>query len=172
MTIGDTSPEALASVIVFCYTNELQPNKSLAAFPDLPCDKEVAEPSREFRDRLLDIYLLADRLLLPSLAKMACIEFFNDLWEDNSPEDEPSPVFAKRIYQLLPASDAIFKPLLTAWGVVESRDPGDGDSNKASLRRLVEEEDPHGYRAARYMDSTRTNGRDYWKAADQALNWY
>lgn len=76
MNIGDTTPEALAAAIIFCYSDKLAPSAINHAFPDVPRETDLARHSVQ-RECFMEIYLLADRLILPILAKRAAVAFIS-----------------------------------------------------------------------------------------------
>lgn len=175
MNIGETTPTGLAAIIIFCYTNKLEPFEGITAFPDLPQNSKPAKFSKMHYAQLLDICLLADRLLLPSLAGKACAEFFGDLQEGDEVQeggndwDEGILTFVRRIYQRLPTSDNAFKPVLTAYGMAETHQL-DGDDDIA-MRRLLVQEDPAGYCAAQFMDDWHAKA-GYWECTNRAMEGF
>lgn len=149
MNIGETTPVALAAVIIFCYTNKLRVDCGKWAFPDLP-PHNVDPASQVYRDRLLDMYLLADRLLLTDLVKKTSVTFIDSLAvlkENKTGSNENICSFLRETYRRLPVGDAMLRPLLTAWAVTEIHDYNDDDD----IYDLLLEEDEPGYRAAQFI---------------------
>lgn len=149
MNIGETTPVALAAIIIFCYTNKLNSASGRAAFPDLS-PHSVDKKSQVYRDRLLDIYLLADRLLLADLSKQTPTAFIGSLAilkTNKTPFGENICMFLRGTYRRLPVGDVMLKSLVSAWAVAETGNE-DFAGNVYDLRL---EEDEYGCRAAQFI---------------------
>lgn len=145
MNIGDTTPEALAAAIIFCYSDKLAPTAIQDAFPDVPRETDIARHSVQ-RECFMEIYLLADRLLLPALAKKAAIAFVGHIKFVTTKDLQK---FLTETYHRLPIGDENLKPLVTAWAIYKFSLLE--DKKMGAVRDLILEEDHGGFVAASFM---------------------
>lgn len=179
MTIGDTTPEALAATIIFCYSDKLALFSIHDTFPIISRKHDPME-SGVRREYLMDIYLLADRLLLPSLARKAATAFIEDI---ESVPKENLTRFIVETYDRMPAGDDILKPLVTAWATsrfnVLNLDCYDeeyevefdnyDDYDTALVRDTILQEDHGGFVAATFINMKWKGGVSSKEAAKKTL---
>ena len=154
MTIGETTPEALAALIIFAYTNKLAACYVQAAFPDLPRDNDPTVEDGAERDTLMNIYLLVDRLLFPDPAKKACIALINEI---KAISTLAVATFLRGAYKRLPAGDETLRPLLTASVANRCSVPS---NLTVILRDVLLQEDRATYLATDFMRLMRNGGSD------------
>lgn len=125
LELKETTPAAVATVILHCYTNSFNSN-SFDKEPgkDTPLGRLVtpAKVSRSQQElhlhNLIDVYLLSDRLLLNALKKEVCIRLFdilNYFFAGNMAPTEQFKSMVQYMYSTLPSGDDMVRPILTGW---------------------------------------------------------
>lgn len=168
MIIGETTPEALAATIIYCYSNSLDLTSIKDAWPDYfshtDCSLNfTALSDQKARDKVLDIYLLSHRLLLPDLAEKATNTFLQSIHV----EKNKSTIVAlmKDTYNRLPTNDSTLKPFLTAFMMCKG-----GEKLSTPLfnevQQVMEQEDRAVFLAIKFCEGRwrlKVGDDDAWK---------
>lgn len=152
LELKETTPSAVATVILFCYTNCLLStpgNETALVRLATSATIENVDEEQHVSD-LVDVYLLADRLLLARLKREACLAVFNVLTSfrvgDGITESKENKVtsLVRCMYNKLPAGDDMLRPALTGWLIANLI----GRSGAKNILALAREEDTVYYTAA------------------------
>jgi hypothetical protein len=107
LNIGEAKPKSVAFVIIYCYTGKIALSALEKAWPQIFTSGNVSDNQEAQLDSCCDLYLLADKLMLPKLKEMAAISFLKTL----------EPV------QKTPKTPEILKALSQAYQTLPDRDP-------------------------------------------------
>lgn len=156
LELTETSPTAVAYVILFCYTNDLLVNLQdgeeflTQAWPAEFDTILVEEDLSKRLNTMLDVYLLADRMLLASLTAKLVDEFWHALYycAGNSKPTVGDNIegrlmaFLRRMYDEV-AEHCVLRVSVTSWIMCAT-----ADGQLPSLRSLAMEADVSSATAA------------------------
>lgn len=146
MEIEETTPDALAILILHCYTNTLE----ISALDDVwPNFKSTDQDSIAYteRDKLLNTYLLADRLSVQNLATEAAATYIEGILEDES--CDPLSMI-KHCFKRLPKGDSCFIPMLVGEIAVGRWQTAKWVHAESAVRQLAMRAKPVEFKTARY----------------------
>lgn len=123
LTLADTTSQAVATTILFCYTNILhetiEPTSWPQTLPRIPAEDSLPA----ICTHLLKVYTLADRLLMSDLKLITATRFLSKLtgrkWAALEDTDTLEAI-VEDVYKQLPESDDMLRPLVTGWLVSQT----------------------------------------------------
>jgi hypothetical protein len=172
MTFSETTPEALATLIFHCYTNTLLVS-ALENVWSLESSvtgntSDNANQDDDTYQRLLDIYHLADRLLVRNLCDQGALSYLAKLrshWVS-----DPIAI-VQQTYRSLSSDDTCLRPMVTSSLALTKCFPTRWSEIKKELVKIAMQEDGGSFVAARYtyfsIDCKKPH-REAWEAARNA----
>lgn len=157
LDLGETTQSAVATVILYCYI------KGLATVPKedtllarLVTPSTIGESDKQSYVRdMTEVYVLSDRLLMKDLKEAACEAIFKVLdtgvyravrVRDDSTLLAKLMSIVQHMYDKLPTSDDVLRPVLTGW-IVAQFSP---TITVSQMLKLAKKEDHAAYTAARF----------------------